>query len=537
MKKRNILSVVMVLLVSAALCGCAGGKSEESSEPVNNSSEVQTEAVAETAGDDAVEAETEAPAADEPVQGGSVVVGMTQDLVSLDPHQSTDAGTRGTVFNMYEGLVKPTADGDLIPAVAESYEISEDATTYTFTLRSDVKFHDGTVVTVDDVKYSLERYAEIQGESSAFSSALKSVEVVDDATVVVTLNEGDSEFLPNMAGASIIPAANEDPEGNPIGTGPFKYVSYTPGQNLKLAKHDEYWIPGCPSLDAAEFKFIADVETAYTELNAGTIDILNYLTIDQVDTLSSDFNVVTGSMMLVQGMFLNNTYEPLQNTQVRQAICYAVDRDSINEFLFGGASEIIGTHMIPALKKYYNENTANVYSYDPEKAKELLAEAGYADGFDLEIAVPSSYSQHVDTAQIIAENLAAVGINATIKQVEWATWLSDIYQAKEYQATVIGFDGTLAPSDWLKKYTSAAGNNLAKFNSPEYDEVFAKAYASIDPDEKAELYKQCEQILADEAASLYIQDPADFTAVNAKFAGYQFYPVAAQDLSTLYVVE
>ncbi|MDY3745920.1 MAG: ABC transporter substrate-binding protein [Lachnospiraceae bacterium] len=528
MKKRGILLGVMVLLVSAALCACGkGGKNTESSDTVNSSSEVQGTSEA---------AQTEEATAGEPVQGGHVVLGMTQDLVSLDPHQVTDAGTRGAVFNLYEGLVKPTSDGDIEPAVAASYEISDDAKTYTFTLRDGVTFHDGSAVTADDVKYSIERYAEIQGESSAFS-ILDKVEIQDEKTVVLDLKESYSEFLPYLASAAIIPASNEDPEGNPIGTGPFKYASYKPGQSLKIEKYDGYWKEGYPYLDSAEFKFVADVDTAYTELKAGTIDILNYLTIDQTQALSDDFKIVNGSMMLVHAMFLNNEYEPLQDTKVRQALCYAVDRQAINDFLFGGESELIGSHMIPAIKKYYEPEAANQYSYDPEKAKALLAEAGYADGFDLEITVPSAYSQHVDTAQIIAEELKAVGINATLKQVEWATWLSDVYSKREYQATVVGFDGTLAPSDWLKKYCTDAGNNIANFSNSDYDAAFEKAFAAVDDTEKAQYYKECQMILAQNAASVYIEDPADFVAVNAKLSGYVFYPVAAQDLSTVYYTE
>mgnify|MGYP000125694620 FL=1 len=145
-------------------------------------------------------------------------------------------------------------------------------------------------------------------------------------------------------------------------------------------------------------------------------------------------------MNLVHAMYLNSAYEPLSKTEVRQALCYAVDRDAINNFIFGGKSHIIGSHMIPAMSKYYEPEAETVYSYDPEKAKELLADAGYADGFDLEITVPSSYSQHVDSAQIIADELSQVGINVTLNQVEWSTWLQDVYKGGNFQATVIRFD-------------------------------------------------------------------------------------------------
>lgn len=461
---------------------------------------------------------------------------MTQDLASLDPHVDTDAGTRDVVFNLYEGLVKPTSDGGFIPAVASDYIISDDAKTYTFTLRDGITFHDGTPVTIEDVKYSIDRYAEIQGESSAFSSLVDSVEVQDDKTLVVNLKESYSEFLPMMT-IAIIPQSNEDPAGNPIGTGPFKYVSYTPGQNLELEKYDGYWQEGVPSLDSVEFKFIADVDTAFVELQAGTIDILKYLTSAQAETLGDDYNIVQGSMNLVHAMYLNSAYEPLSKTEVRQALCYAVDRDAINNFIFGGKSHIIGSHMIPAMSKYYEPEAETVYSYDPEKAKELLADAGYADGFDLEITVPSSYSQHVDSAQIIADELSQVGINVTLNQVEWSTWLQDVYKGGNFQATVIGFDGTLAPSDWLKKYVTDDAKNFMHYSNTEYDDVFNTAYTTVDDDVKVENYKKAQMILAEDAAAVYIEDPANLVAVSKKFGGYTFYPTAAEDMSLLYQVE
>jgi len=464
------------------------------------------------------------------------VYGMTQDLASLDPHVDTDAGTRDVVFNLYEGLVKPTSDGGFIPAVASDYIISDDAKTYTFTLRDGITFHDGTPVTIEDVKYSIDRYAEIQGESSAFSSLVDSVEVQDDKTLVVNLKESYSEFLPMMT-IAIIPQSNEDPAGNPIGTGPFKYVSYTPGQNLELEKYDGYWQEGVPSLDSVEFKFIADVDTAFVELQAGTIDILKYLTSAQAETLGDDYNIVQGSMNLVHAMYLNSAYEPLSKTEVRQALCYAVDRDAINNFIFGGKSHIIGSHMIPAMSKYYEPEAETVYSYDPEKAKELLADAGYADGFDLEITVPSSYSQHVDSAQIIADELSQVGINVTLNQVEWSTWLQDVYKGGNFQATVIGFDGTLAPSDWLKKYVTDDAKNFMHYSNTEYDDVFNTAYTTVDDDVKVENYKKAQMILAEDAAAVYIEDPANLVAVSKKFGGYTFYPTAAEDMSLLYQVE
>ncbi len=533
MKKRTLFLSVMALLLSAALCGCSGGKDTEASEPVKNSSEAAPAGSAESpdlsaeASETVVEAETA-----EPVSGGSAVVGVTHDLVSLDPHQSTDARTRSVVFNLYEGLVKPDADGNLVPAVASDYEISDDATVYTFTLRDGVKFHDGSTVTAEDVKYSIERYAGIQGESSAFS-VFDHVEIPDEKTVKVYLKEGYSEFLPEIT-FGIIPKSNADPEKNPIGTGPFKYVSYTPGQRLEVEKFEDYWQEGLPYLDHVEFKITADNDTAFMELQAGTIDILDYLTGAQVKAVGDDCEVLEGTQNMVQGMFLNHTYEPLANQKVRQAICYAVNKDEINGFLYDGKSHLIGSHMIPKLVRYYEPEAEGMYPYDAERAKELLAEAGYPDGFDLEIIATTASTQYIDAAQIIADQLTRVGIRATIRQVEWSTWLDEVYHGKQFQATVVGFDGSLAPNYWMKRYVTGNSKNFMNYSNSEYDETYKNALMTVDDGAKAELYKKCQMILAEDAESVFIQDPANYVAVNKRLGGYQFYPLSAQDMSVVY---
>ena len=151
--------------------------------------------------------------------------------------------------------------------------------------------------------------------------------------------------------------------------------------------------------------------------------------------------------------------------------------------------------------------------------------------------VPSAYSQHVSTAEIIAENLKAVGIDAKLELVEWSTWLSECYQGRKYQATVVGVDGKLSPSDWFAKYASTDAKNFMNYKSEEFDKLFNEAYATVDADKKAELYKEAEMVLAQDAVNVFIEDPADFVAVNSKLAGYQFYPIAAQDMSTVYYAE
>lgn len=508
MKKRGakLLLGLMVLVLSTALSACSGGKEDNSSTEDNSSSQTS---------------------------GGSVVVGITQDLDSLDPHNVAYAGTREVLFNLFEGLVKAESNGDLVPAVASDYDISDDAKVYTFTLREGIKFHDGSLVTVDDIKYSIERYADIQDEESAFSN-LEKVVIKDENTVEIQLIQGNSEFLAELT-CAIIPKANEaNVATNPIGTGPFKYASFSAGQKLVVEKNEDYWKKGYPFLDEVEFKIIADTDSAMLELEAGSIDIYQYLTVDQANTLSNKFNILEGSVNYVQGLFLNNKFEPFTNVKVRQALYYAIDRDAINEFIFAGKSHIIGTNMIPAFTKYYESSTEKTYEVNIEKAKQLLKEAGYENGFTFTITVPNNYAPHEGAAQIIEQSLKEIGITVKIELVEFTTWYSDVYLARNYEGTVVAVDGTLAPSSWFAKNLSTAANNFTNYSNADFDSLYQQALNTTNDEEKVNLYKQLQEILSEDAASIYIQDPANLVAVNKDLSGYEFYPIAAQDMSIVY---
>ncbi|MBQ2287813.1 MAG: ABC transporter substrate-binding protein [Lachnospiraceae bacterium] len=517
-RSKKILLSVMTLVVTIALCACGGDKGGETSAEGNNSTETTTDS----------------EAAGKPVKGGEITVGITQDLDSLDPHNMVAAGTREVMYNVFEGLVKADSNGNLVPAVASDYDISKDAKEYTFILRDGITFHDGSPVTVEDVKYSIERYAGIN--SSAFSS-LAAVEIIDESTVKVVLNEGNTEFL-SMLTLEIVPQSNEaNFATNPIGTGPFKFVSYTPGQDFVVEAYDGYWNPELPYLDKVTFKIVPDTDTAIVQLQAGTIDVYQYLTADMAAQLTDKFDIVEGSINYIQGLFFSQTYEPLQKLEVRQAINYAVDKNMINDMLFNGQSQIIGTHMIPAMGKFYNEETNDLYPRDVEKAKELLKEAGYENGFDLVISVPNNYVPHMQTAEIIVENLKEAGINATIEPVEWNTWLTDVYGEGKFQATITAFTAKLDAATTLRNYYKDSPTNFMKYHNEEFEAAYAAAKASIDDAEKTQLYRDCLMILSKDAAAVYIQDPANLVAMKKGLEGYEFYPISAQDVSIIHYVQ
>lgn len=527
MKKHGkILLALLLILGISMLGGC--GKNENSSDDQEKGG-----------------ADSGVTATKNPSYGGSIVVGITQDLDSLDPHKAKAAGTEEVLFNIFEGIVKPDKDGNLVPAVASDVAISEDGMSYTFTLRDGVKFHNGTPVTAEDVVYSLKRYAglletvdpevKVTSALSCISDITASEDESGKSKITLTLSEANTELLGYLTGA-IIPKDYDKQADAPVGTGPFRFVSYTPLQSFVMEKNPDYY-GDAAYLDKVTFKISADVDAAFLELLAGGIDVFPYLTSEQASQLTEKFNICVGTTNLVQALFLNHAEKPFDDIRVRQAMCHAINRQEILDMVADGKGSLIGSGMFAGFAKYFNADLVNTYNYDIEKAKELLTAAGYPDGFEMTITVPSNYQFHVDTAQVIVEQLKKVGVQAKIQLVEWGTWLSDTYRGRQFQTTIVGLDANLAPSDVLKRYRSTASSNFLTYNNAEFDEIFALAVAEADDAKKVAYYKQLQEILTNDAASVYIQDPASYVAVSKKLSGYTFYPVYVQDMSKIYYIE
>ena len=503
-KVKGILALCALMTMSIALIGCSGDKAKDSSE---------------------------------------IVVGIPQDLEdSLDPHKALAAGTKEILFNVYEGLLKPDSQGNNIPAVAESYTVSEDLMTYTFKLRDGIKFHNGKNVTADDVKYSIDKFAGISDGSEPLVSAfsvIEEVNIIDDKTVDVVLNTPDTD-LPTylaMVSAAIIPKDNENPDTVAIGTGPYKYVSRSPQENVICEAFDDYWGEKA-NIKNVIFKVEANADSIVMDLLGGSIDFYARLTIDQVKQLNDEFSVYEGTMNLVQALYLNNNVKPFDDVRVRQALSYATDVDEILDITAEGKGTKIGSSMFPAFGKYYDESLSELYPTDIEKAKELLKEAGYENGFNMTITVPSNYQPHIDVAQVLAEQYKKIGVNAEIQLVEWNSWLSDVYTGRNFESTVIGVDASyLAASALLSRFESTAANNFINFKSDAYDKAYNKTLTTADDDERTALYLECEKILADEAANVYIQDLPEYVVLNKKFTGYEFYPLYVQDIAKLKLAE
>lgn len=467
----------------------------------------------------------------------TVKIALGSEPDNLDPMLSAATDTSSVMMNVFEGLLGFNAKGEFIPSIAESYTISADELTYTFKIKKGILFHDGKDCTAKDVKYTYEKLAGLDGSkalNSALAAELVKVECPDDATVVMTLKTKDAGFL-SKATISVVEKDYDKNGTMPIGTGPYKFVEYTKGQKVVLEKNDKYSTIADrkPTVNRVEFVIMTDENAKLMALKSGSLDIAG-ITPSNVTALGSDFNIVKGPQNMVQVFALNNKIKPLDNLKVRQAICYAIDKNEIINSVVDGNGTKVESFLSPSMATYYNDKIT-AYSTDIAKAKTLMKEAGYEKGFDLTIKVPSNYQTHVDTAQVIKNQLAKIGVNVKIQLIEWAQWLDGVYNKRDYEATVIGHSGKLDPQDFLNRFSTSYAKNYFNFSNADYDALIAKGSTTANEKDRATIYKQCQQMLVDQAASVFIQDPSIIFAANKRVSGLTIYPVTFFNLCDLKV--
>ena len=514
MEKRLLAIILILAMTVTLLSGCGNAAKETTPEPA------------------------ETPTAQETGRAATneINIGIAQDFDSLDPDYMTAAGTKEILFNVFEGLVKPNAAGEIVPAVASSVEKTDDGLNYVFTLREGVRFHNGDPVEMEDLVYSVER--RWKGEDTA--AQLGALAVIDSLetegnTFTVHLTEPSNEFLAAIMNAYILPADYSEQETAPVGTGPFRFVSRSVQDSLVLERFPDYW--GTPAkIDKVTFKILESAEGLVLGLQSGALDLVAHLSSDQTVQLNqADFGIAEGSMNLVQALYLNNAEKPFDDIRVRQALCYAVDKQAVIDLAFDGYGIPLGTSMFPSFRKYYDDSLTDYYTLDLEKARSLLAEAGYPDGFDMTITVPSNYTPHVNTATVLVELLREIGVNATVQPVDWGTWLEEVYGNRKFQSTITGLTSdNMTARKLLERFGSEVGNNFTNYSNSEYDEILARAVSATDDAEQTELYRELERNLTENAANVYLQDMADLVAVRNGLKGLTFYPIYVLDVSLLY---
>jgi len=469
--------------------------------------------------------------------------GFTTEPKTLDPLNTKNdtADGRSILFNVFEGLVKPDTEGNFLPCIAESWAIERNALVYNFSIREGVLFHDGSLLTAEDVKFSLDTAA-----AAGFNgfNRVDNVAITANNLLTVTLKTPDPEFLPYLS-VGIVKADNNDREKNIIGTGPFLIESFTSQRNLVLKKFDGYWQrhleqpQDLPHLDKVIIMFYANVEALMIALRSGNIDGASLVGSFASQLDHREFDIINSFSAAVHLMALNNASAPLNDVRVRKALNYGVDIQGIIDSAFFGNGFPSGSPIIPGLSAYYDPSLS--YPYEPQTARSLLAEAGFNDNrrLSLEITVPSEYNMHVDTAQVIVSQLEKIGVNASVKLVDWNTWLSDVYRGRNYQATVISLDSQIVSArNFLARYRSDNSGNFINFINVEFDKVYDSLLTETDEEKRKQLYKDAQRIITSNAASVFIQDILYYKVFRSEsFAGVKNYPLLVVDFSSIYGIK
>jgi peptide/nickel transport system substrate-binding protein len=461
----------------------------------------------------------------------SITLGMVLEPTHLDPTAGAAAAIDEVVYaNVFEGLTRINSKGEVIPALAESWTVSDDGLVYTFKLHAGVKFHDGSDFNADDVVFSLNR---ARGEKSvnaqkALFKAIDKVEAVDPLTVKLTLKQQNGSMLFNLGWGDAVMVAPESADknkSNPVGTGPFKFVKWVKGDRVELARSDTYW-GKTKVLGKATFKIISDPAAAFSAMMAGDVDAFpNFPAPENLAQFRSDarFKVVVGSTEGETILSTNNTKPPFDKLKVRQALAYAINRKAIIDGAMFGNGTPIGSHFAPHHPAYVD--LTGQYAYNPEKAKALLKEAGFPNGFEATLKLPPpSYARR--GGEIIAADLKKVGINLKIIPVEWGPWIKDVFKATNYDLTIVSHTEPMDIGIYARK------KYYFNYHSDAFNAVMDELNKTTETKARYTLLGKAQKILADDAVNGFLFQLAKTGVWNAKLNGlWENSPVQANDLT------
>jgi peptide/nickel transport system substrate-binding protein len=458
-----------------------------------------------------------------------LTIGMVLEPPHLDPTAGAAAAIGEVTYdNVFQGLTRIDRDGKVQPSLADSWTISDDGTVYTFKLHPGVKFQDGTAFSASDVKYTLDRDrgpGSVNSQKELFAH-IKSVDIIDPTTVKITLDHPQGGFLYNMGrGEAVVVSPKSEPTNKekPVGTGPFKFDHWAKGSEITLVKNPDYWGTP-PSLDKVTFRFIPDAAAQTAALLAGDVQAFPNVAPDSLAQIKSDprLKISVGTTEGETILAINNAKPPFDNLKVRQAISYALDRKEIIDGAQDGYGTPIGSHFSPADPGYVD--LTGVYPHDPAKARELLKEAGFPNGFKATLKLPPTpYAR--DGGQIVAAQLRKVGIDLQIIPVEWAQWLDQVFTKTDYDLTIVSH---VEPND-IGIY--ARDKYYFNYHSPKFNAVYAEYDKTADPTKRLELVGQLQKILADDAVNGFLFELPAIGVWDAKLQGmWTNLPIFAIDL-------
>ena len=463
----------------------------------------------------------------------AMTLGIVLEPTGLDPTANASSSIGEiTLYNIYETLTKINQDGSVSPLLAESWEVSPDLKTYTFKLRRGVQFHNGEPFNAHTVKFAFDRAAaEKSTNKDKRTFAALSTQVVDEYTVVLLNKEVDPDFLFLMGQATAIitePKSADTNATKPVGTGPYVLAGWNKGASITLSQYPAHRQAAAIKLKRATFKFISDPAAQTAALLSGDLDVFvrvpAYRSLAQFKA-NPRFQVIVSGSRAKTILAMNNARKPLDDVRVRRAISAAVDRKAVIEGAVDGFGVPIGSHYVPGAPGYVDTTGVNPFNID--KAKALLKEAGVTTPLELTLTLPPPpYARQ--GGEVIAAQLAKIGINAKIQNVEWAQWLSGTYGNKNYDLTIVShvepFDlGNYAKADYYWGYQSA------KFN-----ELYNRIKTAPRPADRTKLLGDAQRLLADDAANVFLFQPQWITIAHKNVRGlWRDMPVFVNDLSAL----
>lgn len=477
--------------------------------------------------------------------GGTLQVAFQNEWAGLDPHTVSSYSSYQILNNVVEGLTFYDDNLNLVPWLAESWQQSEDGLTWTFKLREGVLFHNGREMTAEDVKWSFERLidpATGAGNAARVGPPETKIEAVDKYTVAITHPEPFGIFPQSLGfdkSTGIVAKESVNEQGiivEPIGTGPFKIGEVEGTTRLVLEKNEDYWQEGLPYLDAVEIRPIPDDTVRETALRSGEVDWILSIAPQNYESLQAAPNIVvsTAPQLSYDYIGVNLEREPFSDVRVRQAIAMALDRDQIAQAGYFGLAETIQGPTGPGSPWYFDYAP---YEQDLNQAQALLAEAGYPDGFEMELLPTVQYGETVRAAQVIQQQLAAIGIEASINAPEWSEWL-ELEGSGQYDAYICNWNGLIdADQYYYLQHKSDQVFNFTGYNNPEFDQLVTEARSTSDFDERYDIYEQLNQILVDDAPYIYMYNKLEVRAYSPQVKGFVTRPDQANNFWTAWLDE
>jgi peptide/nickel transport system substrate-binding protein len=477
----------------------------------------------------------------------AMVVGLLAEPVTMDPPQITDLNSARITKRIFEGLVgQELGSYKLVPGLAQSWEISKDGLTYTFKLRSNVKFHDGTPFNGEAVKFCFERQLNDKSPYygtgtypyvKSFLGNIAGVEVIDPTTVQIKLKAQLAPFLQYLAHQSLFVYSPEalkkygkDMVKHPVGTGPFKLETWEPGVKVVLSRNDQYW-GGAPKIRQVIYVPIIEAQARLAAIKTGEIDLTMDVPPDSLDDLRKDPNVVVAESNSSAAWYiaLNTRHPILKDRRVRQALNYAVNKDAIIRDILKGTAIVSRGPLSPVYGPYHEESVPK-YPHDVDRAKALLKEAGYANGFELTFLVPESGSgmqSPVEMATVIQANLATVGVKAKIQTLEWGAYLKKYLEQPDMAE--MSWNPSIGDPDHMVYMLLSSDRFPPAFNAGYYqndkvDDLLRRGRTTTDEKARIPIYRDAQKLIVEDAPWIFVDHGKQVIIHRKRVQGFKLHP-------------